>query len=189
MEPSELITEIKKGNEQVLCEFYAKYRNNFLSYAIKRYNLNIEILKEVYQDAILAIRNNIVNERLCVFTCHPRTYLFEVCNHLIGKELRKNKREVPFPEHLEYTCADDNENIHSKMEISERQEIIRQEMKKLGDKCFQLLYLFYFEKKRMEEIAEILHYRNVDSAKSSKHNCMQRLKENILEKRSHFNLQ
>ncbi|MBT3802766.1 MAG: sigma-70 family RNA polymerase sigma factor [Bacteroidetes bacterium] len=182
MQGDELIQKIKSGDEKVLQDFYKKFRNHFISYAYKRYKLDIEILKEVYQDAVLAFRNNIVDEKLTVLTCKPKTYLFQIGNNLIGKELRKRKSEVPMPDYIERTCYDKEADLFSKMNLTEVQSIIKKEMQKLGDKCFKILHLFYFEKMRMEMIAEQLNYGSVDSAKSTKHQCFQKLKNSITEK-------
>jgi len=46
----------------------------------------------------------------------------------------------------------------------------------LGDACQQILRLFYFMKKSMEEITGIMGYKNADTVKNQKYKCMQRLK-------------
>ncbi|MBC8343158.1 MAG: sigma-70 family RNA polymerase sigma factor [Bacteroidetes bacterium] len=191
MQGEELIQKIKAGDEKVLKEFYLKFRNHFLSYALKRYKLDIEILKEVYQDAVLAFRNNIVDGKLTVLTCKPKTYLFQIGNNLIGKELRKHNSEVPLQDYMERTCYDKEADIVSKMNLTEMQNMVKHEMKKLGDKCFKILYMFYFEKMRMEMIAERLNYSNVNSAKSTKHQCFQKLKNSVTKNydKSSFTLQ
>lgn len=189
MNPQKLLEEIRNGNEKVLLRFYSENRNSFIAYAYKKYGLDHEILKEIYQDAVLAFRNNIVEGRLTQFTCKPKTYLFEIGIHLIGKEIRKKQHEVRMPEHLENTYQDKDADLFSKMEMNENEELIRQELKRIGEKCFKLLYAFYYEKKSMETIAFELNYTNVDSAKSSKYNCFQKLKEAVLKNFSRINLQ
>jgi len=189
MNPQKLLEEIKIGNEKVFKEFYLENRNAFITYTHNKYSLDKEVLMEIYQDAILAFRNNIIEGRLTVFTCKPKTYLFEIGIHLIGKELRKRKLEVRMPEHLEYTYADKDANVVSKMEMNETVQFVRDELKRLGDKCFKLLYAFYFEKKSMEIIAKEMDYVNIDSAKSSKYNCFQKLKDSVLKNFSKMNLQ
>lgn len=189
MHPQRLLEEIRNGNERILCDFYIKHRSGFISYAKKKYGLDSEILKEIYQDAVLAFRNNIVEGKLTEFTCKPKTYLYEIGIHLIGKEIRKKKYEIRMPETVEYTYADKDADLFSKMEMNENQELIRNELKRLGEKCFKLLYAFYYEKKSMEIIAQELNYISVDSAKSSKYNCFQKLKEAVLKNFSRINLQ
>jgi RNA polymerase sigma factor (sigma-70 family) len=179
MQGAELIQRIKEGDEKVLKDFYLEYRNQFIAYALKKYNLDIEILKEIYQDAVLAFRNNIIEEKLLELTCKPKTYLFQIGNNLIGKELRKRKSEVAMPEYLENSCPDNEADLFSKMNLNELQRVVKDEMNKLGEKCFKVLYLFYFERMRMEMIAQQLNYGSVDSAKSTKHQCFQKLKKSI----------
>jgi RNA polymerase sigma-70 factor (ECF subfamily) len=46
----------------------------------------------------------------------------------------------------------------------------------LGQPCQQLVELFYYEKKSMEEISARLNYKNADTAKNQKCKCMARLR-------------
>jgi len=49
-------------------------------------------------------------------------------------------------------------------------------MKYMGDKCRELLILFYFRRLSLKEIAAELDYSNTDSVKSQKYKCIRQLK-------------
>jgi RNA polymerase sigma factor (sigma-70 family) len=50
----------------------------------------------------------------------------------------------------------------------------------LGEKCRQLLILFYFNKMSFKEIAAVLAFSDEHVAKNQKYRCMQKAKENYL---------
>jgi DNA-directed RNA polymerase specialized sigma subunit len=50
---------------------------------------------------------------------------------------------------------------------------------KMNDTCKQILNLFYYEKKSMEEIATILNYKNADTVKSKKSRCISKFNSNV----------
>ena len=59
---------------------------------------------------------------------------------------------------------------------------VYEEVCKMPFPCNRLLNLFYFQKKRGEEIAQIMNYSGPDSVKTQKSKCMRKI-EAILRKR------
>jgi RNA polymerase sigma-70 factor (ECF subfamily) len=49
----------------------------------------------------------------------------------------------------------------------------------MSDSCKQILNLFYYEKKSMDEIALILNYKNGDTIKSKKSRCISTFNNNV----------
>ena len=58
----------------------------------------------------------------------------------------------------------------------DRSRDVRKSLEQLGLHCRQLLLLFYYFRKSMDEIATDLGYTNADNAKSQKYKCLQKLK-------------
>ena len=50
----------------------------------------------------------------------------------------------------------------------------------LGEKCRQLLILFYFKRNSFREIASLLKFGSEETAKNQKYRCIQKAKENYL---------
>ena len=48
-------------------------------------------------------------------------------------------------------------------------------MKEAGGKCYELLTLFWYQKKSMDYIADNLEYTNASNAKNQKYKCQKRL--------------
>ncbi|MTI23147.1 sigma-70 family RNA polymerase sigma factor [Fulvivirga sp. RKSG066] len=53
----------------------------------------------------------------------------------------------------------------------------------LGHPCSEILKLFYYERKNMEEISINLGYKNADTVKNQKYKCLQRLRKLMKERR------
>ena len=176
-----IIEELKKGNQKLLTMIYIKYQNQFLAYGIKRYPIDYEDLREIYQDVILAFYNNILEGRLTVLTSSLKSYLFEIGKHKIFKYLRVRNFEVEYSDKINDRfsfIADDHQEAETADEIS---EYIRNELGKLGEKCYKILKMFYFEKLKMEDIARAMNFSNVDSAKTQKYKCFEKLRTAIKE--------
>lgn len=181
MNPQTIIEDIKNGGSKALEKVYMHYRNPFILYASRHYNINEELLKEIFQDVMISFYNNIVEEKLTQLNCSIKTYLFEIGKRLIHKELRKKGIEtinddkgifLSYAEPIVYT---DNQ--------SEMQQMIIAELHKLGERCYTLLHLFYFANRTMEHIATEMKFSNEDSAKTQKYKCFEKLKAAVLERK------
>jgi RNA polymerase sigma-70 factor (ECF subfamily) len=51
----------------------------------------------------------------------------------------------------------------------------------MGNPCKELLILYYYHKKSMSEIAELLGYQNGHTARNKKYRCLGQLKEIVEE--------
>lgn len=184
MNQQSIIEELKKGNEKLLAEIYSQYRNQFISYSVKRFPVDFEVLREIYQDVIMAFYNNILEGRLVILTSSLKSYLFEIGKHMIYKHLRQKNIPIKYSDSVieRFSYIPD-----TRPETNEEDEIsifLRSEISKLGEKCFRILKMFYFEKQNMEQIAAALNFSNVDSAKTQKYKCFERLREAVKSKYS-----
>ena len=65
-------------------------------------------------------------------------------------------------------------------ELTEEQEQLRKAFKVLGQKCKDVLTLFYYRGFDLEEIKNSLNYTNKDVVKSQKSRCLKTLRNMIL---------
>lgn len=125
--------------------------------------------EDIFQDALVILYKK-VREPDFTLTSSLKVYLFAVVKNCWLQELRKRKRLPPGTLHSEpameidanapaYDCAATAFNL-------------------LGDKCRQLLTLFYFKKKSMQEIAATMAFSDEHVAKNQKYRCIQKAKEN-----------
>jgi DNA-directed RNA polymerase specialized sigma subunit len=60
--------------------------------------------------------------------------------------------------------------------LNSRENALKKAYETLGEQCRQILNLFYFENKKLDEIQTILKYENKDVLKSQKSRCISHLK-------------
>jgi DNA-directed RNA polymerase specialized sigma24 family protein len=64
--------------------------------------------------------------------------------------------------------------------MNQNHQIVMQMMDTLGEKCRDILHLFYFESLDMASIAKQLNYNNADTVKAKKHQCFKQLQTEFL---------
>ncbi|MDN5201741.1 sigma-70 family RNA polymerase sigma factor [Fulvivirgaceae bacterium BMA10] len=183
MSENSVIESIKSGDEAELGKIYQKYRMEFISWVVKNYSCTIDEAKDVYQLAIVIFYENIISGRLVEMTSSIKSYLFAIGKN---KMLEQKKLANKYTYNLDGTMNMIHEEEDSK-EMAEKEEktfkMVENCLNLLGDPCKKLLELYYYQRKSMPEITEILGYKNADTAKNQKYKCMKRLKK-IFEKKT-----
>ena len=163
---------LKRRDERTIAEIYQEYRHGFILFA-KRYDLEDENVLDVYQDAIIALCENAEQGKLDNLKSSLKTYLFSIGKYMIFAHLRKRNTKVDFENidtfHFEWEDYKEEENI------SEIQDL-RASFKLLGAKCQEILRLFYYQEKNLDEITQLMVYENKDVVKSQKSRCIKQLK-------------
>lgn len=132
--------------------------------------------EDVYQDALIIILRKIEDPEFNL-TSNLSTYLYSVCRFLWSDELKKrNKRfEVEIKETQEYS----KEELGINTEQIRSEKLAEKAFISLGEKCKELLKLFYYSKVSLKEIASILRFANEKVAKNQKYRCIEKAKENL----------
>lgn len=131
---------------------------------------------DIFQDGLialykLALRGKIDNET------NIEGYLFSICRNLWLKELKKKKRTTELPNDIEAIPVED---VAIKNYISkDQQELFDKLLSQLGKDCHQLLNYFYYDRKRIKEIVDLMGFSSEQVAKNKKSKCMKKLRELI----------
>jgi len=173
-----IIFSLKTGDMSVLETIYKENRKPFLSFA-KKHKLPKEDIIDVYQDAIIALRDNIVNGKIESLDSSIRTYLFSIGKYMIYNKVKLYKSNINFTEEIknqdgQINYLDFNENINDS-----KQHLVNMCFGKLGEKCQHVLKLFYYDGLTLKEIQQYLGYDNYNVIKSQKSRCLRALKDII----------
>jgi RNA polymerase sigma factor (sigma-70 family) len=174
MTQDEIIQKIKAGGQAELGLVYETYRKEFLHWIVKEYNCSTDDSQDIYQLTILVFYDNIKNGKLEHLVSSVKTYLFGIGKNMVMDLGRKAKRNTPIDKErwLNDYLMDEPDNAPTEQMISSA----RKALVKLGEPCRQLIELFYYGKKTMEEITSELNYKNAETAKNQKCKCMKRLR-------------
>jgi RNA polymerase sigma-70 factor (ECF subfamily) len=173
-----LIERIKREDgEQVLKEIYKQYRNEFLQWVIRNHDCTIEEAKDLFQQTILTFYENIVNGKTVEINVHMKTYIFGIAKNKLMEMLRGRKAGGRFDDlHLEMEeDTADGQDAYAH-DYDTKLSTIEQYLRKVGDPCKTILEYYYYHKKSMQDIAELLDYKNSETVKNLKYKCIMRLR-------------
>ncbi|SNR17680.1 RNA polymerase sigma factor [Tenacibaculum jejuense] len=178
MNDSEKLQRIKKGDTKILKEIYTTYREPFLVFG-KKFSSSDEDILDVYQDAIIAFREQVLKGKTDDLNCTLKTYLFGIGKYMIFDKNRKQSKEVSIVNH---DIKDDYDTVEVPSfsdTINLQQRQIQKALLQLGKKCKEVLTLFYYNNLTIEEIKDYLKYDNKNVVKSQKSRCLKQLKSKI----------
>ena len=183
----DLLVRIKE-NSEALGVVYKKCKTNSIRFMQKMTSgsMNDYELDDVFHDAMIVLYEKIVSDDF-ELTCALQTYINSVCRFQLLNKLGKSKLNTDFEENSDH---DDDENSMSykstitdtlnEIEDSKEAQFTAIEcaleaMKKAGGNCYELLTLFWYHKKSMNDLTELFGYTNADNTKNQKAKCQKRL--------------
>lgn len=169
MQNEKIIDQLRNGNSQeAIKELYKSFPaiRNF----IKTHGGNDDDAKDIFQEALLIFYRKVQSDQNFQLSAAVGTYLFSVAKYLWKDALKKKNREVTFV--TNDIPFEEFNNDEEEIQIRALDKILNA----LGEKCAELLTLFYYKKLSMEEIAKKYNYKSIDSAKTQKYKCLERAK-------------
>ena len=180
MNEGDVIFQLKKGDRDTLKKIYLEHKREFFKFA-NRFHLKDMDLEDIYQDAMIALMENAQKGKMDDLGCSIKTYLFSIGKYMAYNHTRNKsktyhtKDDYVFDKH-EYETMD---SILENESLSFYQKKIVDGLKKLGNKCREILTLFYYSGLTIEEIMSAQGYENKNTVKSQKSRCLKSLKELI----------
>ena len=127
--------------------------------------------KDIFQDALVVLYKNVQSQTFTL-TVPLKTYLLAIIKNLWLQELRR-RNKIP-------VTTDQADVPDMVLNDDKNYDIAKAAFNLLGEKCRQLLILFYFKKKTYRELASFLAFGDERTAKNQKYRCLQKAKENYL---------
>jgi hypothetical protein len=183
----ELVILIQQ-NQDYLGEVYKRCKQYSISFMrkVSGGSLNQYELDDVFHDSILVLYEKIVGGKF-ELTASLQIYINSVCRFQLLNKFNKQKKWADFEYNFEND--DDKENLLFDASITdclaeiedntESQftaiETALMKMKAAGGHCYELLTLFWYHKKSMNELTSEFGYNNPDTTKQQKAKCQKRL--------------
>jgi len=175
-----LIERIKNNDgELVLKEIYQQHRNEFLHWAIRNHDCTMEEAKEVFQQAIVIFYENIVFGKVTEINVQMKTYIFGIGKNKLLELLRHRNR---MNEKVEEGLTEEKEIYSNEFDVGYESKLSQIELclQQIGDPCKSILQHYYYHKRAMQDIAELMEYKNSETVKNLKYKCLMRLKKIFL---------
>jgi len=163
----EQIAGLKNGDRREIEKLYNRYRNGFILF-LSRYGLPQEELTDIYQDSVVALIENARKGLMDHLEVELKTYLFAIGKFMVFKRLKKEK---------EINAEDLIFEWYETAGEARDEPRLGAALQRLGGRCYELLHLFYYQEKKLDEIQLIMGYDKKDVLKSQKSRCLKQLKE------------
>jgi len=147
-----IVAGILAGDEKVLRQFYEKHFPSVSNF-IRMRGGSYEESQDIYQDAFIFVYKKLREESLTL-TSSLGTYLIGVCKGMWSNRIRKISKSVSIEGPGKLSEPFDDQKVLNDIEEQDKINLFQKSFLKLGEKCQQVLKLF-FEKKSMKEIASI----------------------------------
>lgn len=171
------LNDLQSSDRLKLKALYNQYRAEFLGFG-RRYNLDQDALSDVYQDAFLALRKRALQGKLDYIDSSMKTYLFGIGKFKIYDTIKAKKLEIPYEMQLHVVEDEVQEiEIDTEPQLNEKQLLLKKHLKELGEKCRQVLTMFYYRGLNIKEIAEQASYSNENVVKAQKSRCLKTLRQ------------
>jgi RNA polymerase sigma factor (sigma-70 family) len=127
--------------------------------------------EDIFQDALVVLCKKVQSDHF-ILSVPLKTYLLAIVKNCWLQELRKRKK-LP--------AGETTDDIADIVKDEEPGFIFaKAAFELLGEKCRQLLILFYFKKESYKNIAAALAFSDEKTAKNQKYRCLQKARETYI---------
>ena len=176
--------EFNIQDEELLGQFFEKERSKLLAVLRNRLSISTEDAEDIYQDACIALFDNIKKGRLKTLTCSLSTYFTQICLNMGYNFVNRGHSMTSLDQLLDNTQYDEYGLAQLEAVLglgdglsSEQTATMRDIVQDLPHPCEDILWAYYGDDLSMKEIADIIGFNGADSVKSKKSQCMSKLKE------------
>ena len=138
-----------------------------------------EDARDTFQEGLIIFYQKVVNTDFQL-TSAIGTYLYSVCRFLWKDELVKRKRKQSVDTDFEFSSEEEIE-FQQALEKEAKFKQLESVLTQIGDKCLQLLKMFYYEGLSMKIIASKVGLKSEKIAKNQKYKCLERAKQKVRE--------
>ena len=181
----EILAQIRSGRYECLDELYRRFRAEFVIWAERRYSCSEADALDAFQDAVIIFYKNVVSGKLAVLSSSLKTYLFAIGKHRVLKLGHQSRREIttdwdeaPEPvDHLDLGIYQTIENEHQR-------KLVAGGLAQLGEKCREILRLFYYHRYPIESIQSTLGMSSPGAVRVQKKRCLDTLRHTLTPSKS-----
>ncbi len=177
-ELQELRDQIRKGDDKGLRLVFEQTHRYCTRTLVKKTGVNTEDAEDLYMDALLIFRENLLSEKLQQLS-NLQTYLFGICYNLWRDLNRAREKWAKESNEVERQLLLILGQEAAPFEQTEA-ELMREQinhvtlaLNKLGETCRKLLTYVYVEQLPHREIAQLLGMSGPEVVKVTRHRCYQ----------------
>lgn len=174
------LDKIRNGDQTQIETIYNNHRSEFISWIVKLYHCSSDDAGDIYHYAVITFYENVISNKLMVLDCSVKTYLFAIGRKKYLESLKSQKKFAHSYDESTLVNLPDVQKTDALIK-EQRLDCIENALEKLGEPGRTILELYYYHGKSMDEIAELLQYKNSATAKNLKYKSLLRLKKIVAE--------
>lgn len=158
---------------------YTEHRKPFLRWVKQRFGISEADAEDVYQESVTAYSQRPKHDGDAELDCQPSTFLYAIGRNQTLKLIRSRKTTG----NVDVDLADDLfelPEVDSFFNMEHARSVVREGLAQLTERQREVLRLYYYEERSMQEIAAIMGYNNADVAKKMKYEGLKKLSTLVL---------
>lgn len=173
----EILQAIRKGQDSVALEFlYATLLPKVKKHVCSNSG-NLDDAYDVFQDGVMVFYRLVIGGKFDhnKYTVHG--FLFTVCKNLWINLVKKRASTLNREQNIEKDTL--NPSVLESLIDGEKRTAMEKLFNALGDKCTEILTMFFYHKLSLKEIAEKMGDMSEDAVKVKSHRCKKLLTDRI----------
>ena len=167
-EDSKILNALRNGDDHVLVELFHQNRRSVASIVLRNHGSEDDV-EDVLQEALVILWERVCNGTF-EYQARLSTFIYATAKNIWSRRLSRNRREVSLPDAVS-DVEDNDPDPLEELQENERITAVQRAMEQIGNPCHDLLLLYYWEERSMEDIARQLGFANADTVKSKKYQC------------------
>ena len=164
---NQIINLFKEGKREQAFRRLYKYYSRIEKLILKQGGQKADA-QDIFQEALIIFYRNLEKSKFKL-TASCYTYLYAVSRYVWSDLRKKNIKNLP-------DLPKDITDLEQQIQKEKQYQKAESAFLKLGQRCQELLSLFYIKKQRLKAIAEQMQFSSEKIAKNQKYKCLQKAK-------------
>ena len=163
---------IKTNENEALSRLYQFCKSEATERVQREFSCTRDDALDIFQTAVVILYDNVVSGKLDHLTADISTYLYGIMRNKAFELCRTKKKESNVTD-LQFWST----YVQGEESATDEEKILAaaSALDEMGPPCRDVLQLYYYHDKTMEEITGLLGYKNADTTKNQKYKCLKRL--------------
>lgn len=169
---------LREGSDREIEKLYSDLRPRFIAVLVKKFGASESQAVELYQNAFCILWEQCDGEKIQSISGSIDSYLIGIGKNVLREERRKTSDRLTPLDNVK--SPSDNEMMESMANLG-GDGLLEEAFDRLGDRCKNVLKMYYYREFNMESIASRMGLKNTDVAKKTKYECLKKMREIYLE--------
>lgn len=170
MTEQDLLELIRAGkNDKALAQLYRHLPP--IRRMIRHYGGSREQAEDIFQEALIILCRKARSDAQFQLPSGSYPYLYSVCRFLWKDELKRQQRDHTLA--ADEALEDLEDALAAELAEEAQYRLAERIVSELGERCKELLLLYYTQRLRLRDIASRMGYSSEQTAKNQKYKCLE----------------